>query len=228
MLFWAAGEAHETARGDEDELDRRLARSRLDTAAGAFAALGVGFAVMVASAAAFGGPGHAPVATADQAAEALRPLAGNGASLLFAAAIVGTGLLAVPVLAGSAAYALAGGLGWRTGLSLPLRSAPRFYAVMATAMVLGVAMQLVGVPPIRALFAASIVNGLVAPVVLVVVLVLAGSRAVLGERIEARWVRLVLGVGGASTVASRPREARRPSPSGSAKRSPTWRTCGRR
>lgn len=72
---------------------------------------------------------------------------------------------------------------------------------MATAMALGVAMQLVGVPPIRALFAASIVNGLVAPVVLVVVLVLAGSQAVLGKRIEARWVLLALCVGGASTVA---------------------------
>lgn len=184
VLFWSAGEARETAPNDSKALDDRLAQSRLDTTAGAFAALGVGFAVMVASAAAFDGPGHTAVATAEQAAEALKPLAGNGASILFAAAIVGTGLLSVPVLAGSAAYGPAGGLGWRAGLSLPLRSALRFYAVLATAMVLGLAMQVIGVPPIRALFVASIANGLVAPLVLLVVLVLAGSREVLGERTE--------------------------------------------
>ena len=120
------------------------------------------------------------MSTAQQAAQALRPLAGNLAGLLFAAGIVGTGLLAVPVLAGSTAYAIAESIGWPEGLSRRVKQARAFYAVLAASILVGVVMGFVGVSPIRALYLAAILNGLAAPPLLVLIVLLARSRAVLG------------------------------------------------
>jgi len=117
--------------------------------------VGVMFAIMVTAAVTLGDHGSVRVDTAQQAAQALRPLAGKLAGLLFAAGIVGTGLLAVPVLAGSTAYAIAETAGWHEGLARRVSQARAFYAVIAASILVGVVMDFVGVSPIRALYLAA-------------------------------------------------------------------------
>lgn len=137
--------------------------------------------VVLASAATLFRAGQTDVETAAEAAEALRPLAGDAASLLFALGIIGTGLLAIPVLAGSVAYAAAELFDWREGLSQTFGRAPQFYGVLALATLLGVALDFSGIPAIRALYLAAIVNGVIAPILLVFIVVVARDRRILGD-----------------------------------------------
>ena len=120
--------------------------------------------------------GMTDIQTAEQAAEALKPIAGNFAFFLFSLGIIGTGLLAVPVLAGSAAYALGEVRGWRTGLERPLSEAPAFYVVIALAIVLGVALDFTPLDPIKALFWSAVVNGVIAVPIMAAMMIVA-SRA---------------------------------------------------
>ena len=152
LFFWQAGEEVEEQAERHDLVDRdHLAAMRLDVVAGMGSGVGVMFAIMTTAAVTLGAHRAVQVSTAQQAAQALRPLAGPLAGLLFAAGIVGTGLLAVPVLAGSTAYAVAETLGWREGLARGASQARAFYAVIAVSILVGVAMNFVGVSPIRAL-----------------------------------------------------------------------------
>ena len=138
--------------------------------------------------------GAVQIETAEQAAEVLRPLAGDLAGLLFAAGIVGTGLLAVPVLAGSTAYAIAEAAGWHEGLGRRVGQARAFYAVIAASMPLGVAMDLIGVGAIRALYLSAILNDMAAPPLLVLIVLLARSVAVLGRHRSGLLSQLLVGV----------------------------------
>jgi Mn2+/Fe2+ NRAMP family transporter len=181
LFFWQAGEEVE----DEVEHDetgpvenRHVRAMRIDVVLGMAAAVLVMFCIMVASAATLGDRGISAISTADQAARALRPVAGAFASALFTVGIVGTGLLAVPVLAGSTAYALSEAMGWREGLSLKLRQAPGFYGVIAASVFVGLALGFVGVNPIRSLYYAAILNGIAAPPLILLMFVLARSDAV--------------------------------------------------
>ena len=135
--------------------------------------------IVLAAAATLHRAGITEVDTAAQAAEVLRPLAGAWASYLFAVGIIGTGLLAVPVLAGSAAYAAAELFGWREGLGRTFRQAPQFYAVIILATALGVGLVFSGVPEIRGLYWAAVLNGVIAPVLLVFVMVSAHDQRVM-------------------------------------------------
>jgi Mn2+/Fe2+ NRAMP family transporter len=128
-----------------------------------------------------------------QAAEALRPLAGGLAGLLFAAGIVGAGLLAVPVLAGSTAYAIAESVGWPEGLSRRARQARALYAVIAISILLGAAMNLIGISPIRALYLAAILNGVAAPPLLMLIALLGRSGDVLGRHRSGPLSQLLVG-----------------------------------
>jgi Mn2+/Fe2+ NRAMP family transporter len=127
--------------------------------------------------------------TARQAAEALRPLAGNGAYLLFAMGIVGTGMLAIPVLAGSSAYAVAESMHWGASLDRPLRLAPKFYAVLAVAVALGMALDYAGLNSVRMLFWSAVLNGLLAPPLILLVVLLTGDSTVMGDRPSSRSTR---------------------------------------
>jgi NRAMP (natural resistance-associated macrophage protein)-like metal ion transporter len=199
LFFWQAGEELEeqTERHDPVDCDH-LAAMRLDVAAGMGSGVGVIFAIMTTAAVTLGAHGTVQVSTAQQAAQALRPLAGNLAGLLFAAGIVGTGLLAVPVLAGSTAYAVAETLGWREGLARRVSQARAFYAVIAASILVGVATNFVGVGPIRALYLAAILNGVAAPPLLVLILLLARSKSALGQHRSGLLSQLL--VGGAAVV----------------------------
>ena len=124
--------------------------------------------------------GVTTITTAADAANALRPLAGDGAYALFAIGIIGTGLLAMPVLAGSASYAIAESLGWRDGLYRSLRSAYSFYGVIIIAMIAGLSFNFFGLDPIRTLIYAAVLNGLVAPLVLIPIVAMSANEKIMG------------------------------------------------
>jgi Mn2+/Fe2+ NRAMP family transporter len=194
LFFWQTAEEIEEQTDHHDPVDgRHLAAMRLDVTAGMGSGVGVMFAIMTTAAVTLGAHGAVRVDTAQQAAQALRPLAGGLAGLLFAAGIVCTGLLAVPVLAGSTAYAIAETAGWREGLGRRVWQARAFYAVIATSILVGMAMDFTGVSPIRALYLAAILNGVAAPPLLVLILLLARSKVVLGEHRSGLLSQLLVG-----------------------------------
>ena len=178
LFVWqAAEEVEERIAGRIQGVDAQQIRAmRVDVLSGMSAGVLVMFAIMVSSGATLGAHGSRDVQTAAEAAKALEPIAGRFASALFAAGIVGTGLLAIPTLAGSAAYALAETFGWREGLGRKLREAPGFYGVLAAAIVVGLALNFVGIDPIRALYVSAILNGLAAPPLILLMLILSRSR----------------------------------------------------
>lgn len=179
LFVWQAGEeveerkAHHIGRVDA----RQLRRMRVDVLSGMSAGVLVMFSIMVSAASTLGAHGINDVRTAAQAARALEPIAGRFASLLFAGGIVGTGLLAIPTLAGSAAYALAETFDWREGLGRKPRQAPGFYGVIGGAIVIGLAINFLGIDPIRALYVSAILNGLAAPPLILLMLILANAKA---------------------------------------------------
>jgi len=143
----------------------------------AFSSL-VSLAIVFATAATLHSHGVTDIATSAQAAEALRPIAGEFAFALFALGIIGTGLLAVPVLAGSAAYAVSEVFGWAESLDAKPNDARAFYATIAVATLLGAALNFVGLDPVRALYWAAVVNGvLAAPLMAVMMLIVRNPRA---------------------------------------------------
>jgi NRAMP (natural resistance-associated macrophage protein)-like metal ion transporter len=200
LFFWQASEEVEEdeAHGfvppgvPAAQMRRLLRASHLDVFTGMVMA-NVGFYfVVLTAAAALHASGQTDVTTAAQAAEALKPLAGDFASLLFALGLIGTGLLAIPVLVGSSAYATAELFGWREGLNTTFRQAPQFYGVIALATLVGIAMNFAGVGEIRALYVAAVINGVTAPLLLVVIMLVAGDREVLGDYVPGR---VLLGLG---------------------------------
>jgi len=194
LFFWQAAEEVEEQAEHPHPTDRgRLAAMRGDVAAGMGSGIAVMFAIMTTAAVTLGAHGAVQVDTAQQAAEALRPLAGELAGLLFAAGIVGTGLLAVPVLAGSTAYAIAESVGWPEGLGRRVMQARAFYLVIAISILVGVAMDFIGVSPIRALYLAAILNGVAAPPLLVLIALLARSKDVLGRHRSGVLSQLLVG-----------------------------------
>lgn len=196
LFFWQASEEVE-----EKELEKKhavdrehLSLMRADVLAGMASAVLVMFAIMVASAATLGRKGVTTVQTAQQAAEALRPIAGRLASLLFTLGIVGTGLLAVPVLAGSTAYALSEAFGWREGLGRKFSGARKFYLVIAVAMLVGLALNFVGIDSIRALYYAAILNGVAAPPLILLMLILSNDEPTCGRWTGRRWSNVLVGL----------------------------------
>ena len=197
LFFWQTSEEVEEKQLEKKKhaVDREhLALMRTDVLAGMASAVLVMFAIMVASAATLGSKGVTTVQTAQQAAEALRPIAGSLASLLFTLGIVGTGLLAVPVLAGSTAFALSEAFGWQEGLGQKFSGARKFYAVIAVAVLVGLAMNFAGVDPIRALYFAAILNGVAAPPLILLMLILSNHEPTCGKWTGRRWSNALVGL----------------------------------
>jgi Mn2+/Fe2+ NRAMP family transporter len=141
----------------------------------------IAFCVMLATALTLNQHGITDIQTTRQAAEALRPIAGEFAFTLFAMGIIGTGMLAVPVLAGSAAYAVADVFQWRSGLDHTLTEAKGFYGVLISATVVGMLVDFTSLDPIKALVWSAVVNGVVAVPIMVVMMRLGASRTLLGD-----------------------------------------------
>lgn len=188
LFFWQAGqEVEEQHRRhvkplyvSPREAGAELKRIRIDTLVGmGFSHLTALF-IVIATAATLNAHGITNVETSAQAAEALRPIAGNFAFALFAIGIIGTGMLAVPILAGSAAYAVSESFGWVEGLNRRPREAKAFYATIAVATIAGLALNYIGIDPIKALYWAAVVNGVLAAPLMVVMMLIATNRKAMG------------------------------------------------
>ncbi len=190
LFFWQAGEEVEKEKEDDAaeplkdaplQAPAEMQRIRLDTYVGmAFSNL-VALAIVITTAATLHAHGITNITTSSQAAQALKPIAGRFAFTIFALGIIGTGLLAVPVLAGSAAYAMGEAFQFPVGLGLKAKRAKAFYGTIAIAFVLGALLNFSPIDPIKALFWSAVVNGVVAVPVMVVMMLLSCRSSVMGE-----------------------------------------------
>src|SRR6266550_1640467 len=199
LFFWQASQEVEEERAQgriavedrEGATDEELRVARTDVLAGMFFSNLVMYFIILTTAATLHAHGKTNIETAREAAEALRPLAGNGAYLLFTLGLIGTGILAVPVLAGSAAYAVAEALAWKASLDLKPHLARKFYAVMSLAMVLGLCLNYVGLSAVKMLFWSAVLNGVLAPPLILLVVVLTSDRRTMGDQTNPpllRWM----------------------------------------
>ncbi len=199
LFFWQAAQEVEEERSEgkntlakrQGATDVELRRARTDVLTGMFFSNFVMYFIILTTAATLHAHGITQIATASQAAEALKPLAGKGAYWLFTLALIGTGILGVPVLAGSSAYAISEAMSWGASLDRKPKLAPKFYAVLAVAMVLGVALDYVGLDAVKMLFWSAVANGVLAPPLIVLVVLLTTDRSVMGDRVNPpllKWV----------------------------------------
>jgi NRAMP (natural resistance-associated macrophage protein)-like metal ion transporter len=158
-----------------------LKKMRVDVWSGMFLSNLVMFFIIAACGTVLFSHGIRNITTAAQAAQALRPFAGNATYWLFAIGILGMGLLAIPVLAGASAYAISESLGKRQGLNNKLKQGYAFYGVIIISMIVGLSLNFIGLNPIKALIYSAVLNGIVAPVILVLILLMAGNKKVMGE-----------------------------------------------
>jgi len=199
LFFWQASQEVEeeralgrrTVRERHGATDHELRDVRRDVVTGMVFSNVVMYFIMLSAAATLHRAGRVDIETSRQAAEALRPLAGNAAYLLFTLGLVGTGLLAIPILAGSASYAVAEVFGWRSGLDLPPRRARRFYAVLGGAIVAGALLDSLNVSAVRMMFLSAVLNGLLAAPLLVLVMLVGNNREIMGRRVNDRWLNVL-------------------------------------
>jgi NRAMP (natural resistance-associated macrophage protein)-like metal ion transporter len=198
LFFWQASEEveEEKADGQSTLAQRRGATAKelelrnIDVGVGAFFSNMVMFFIILATAVTLNRHGITHIETSREAAEALRPFAGRFATTLFTLGIVGVGFLAIPTLAGSTAYAFAETLGWRQGLSMKLYQARWFYALILVSTGVGVALDFIGINPVKALYWTAVINGLLAPFLLVAILVVAADKKLMQGQPSSRlgWV----------------------------------------
>lgn len=194
LFFWQTSqEVEEQIAGGKTTLASRQGASdaevkdmRVDVWSGMFLSNVVMFFIIAACAAILFPQGITQISSAAEAAEALRPFAGEATFFLFAIGIVGTGLLAIPVLAGSASYAMSESFGWGGGLGKTLKQAHGFYGVIIISMLLGLGMNFIGLNPMKALIYSAVLNGLVAPLVLVIIVQLSRDAKIMGNRKNSR------------------------------------------
>ena len=194
LFFWQSSqEAEEIATSDQQPLKKapkairkQYRRIRIDTFVGMALSNLIALAIMLATAATLHAKGITAIGSAAEAAEALAPIAGRFAFLLFALGIIGTGLLAVPVLAGSAAFAVGETHGWKTGLEFKPYQAGRFYGIIVTATFVGVALDWSNLNPIKALFWSAVLNGVSAVPIMAAMMFVASSSTIMGHLHERR------------------------------------------
>ena len=190
LFFWQTSQEVEEQilKGEKTEAQRRalthpedIRKMRTDVWSGMFLSNLVMFFIIAASAATLFQGGITNIRSAADAAQALRPLAGDFSYLLFTLGILGTGFLSVPILAGSASYAISESFGWKEGLYRKIKEATAFYGVIILAMALGIVFNFIGLDPIRALIYAAILNGIISPVILFFIVRLSARADVMGE-----------------------------------------------
>jgi NRAMP (natural resistance-associated macrophage protein)-like metal ion transporter len=197
LFFWQAAQEVEEMQANNisprreklRKLRRAIERLRIDTLVGMLFSNGVAFFVMLMGAVALHSAGQTDVRTAAQAAEALRPLAGDLAFSLFALGIIATGMLAVPVLASSAAYAVAEAFGWAEGLERHWREAKGFYAIVVVATLIGTGLSFSPIDPMKALYWSAVINGVVSVPIMAAMMRLATDPKVMGPMTVKRKTR---------------------------------------
>jgi Mn2+/Fe2+ NRAMP family transporter len=175
LFFWQASGEVEEKRGVQS-----IGRTNVDIATGMILSNLIAFFIIVATGAVLFSH-HAQIHTAADAARALQPFAGPYATVLFSIGVIGAGLLAIPVLASSAAFGVAGLFGWRRGLGRNPRNAPQFYVVIGCAFLVAMELAIAAVDPIKALFYSQVLDGLIAPVLIVLLVILTSSRKLMGD-----------------------------------------------
>ena len=197
LFFWQSSQEveHEKSMGRrmlvqrEGATKREIIDLKLDVGIGTFFSNLVMYFIILTAAVTLHKHGVTQIETSKQAAEALRPLAGSLAYFLYTAGLVGVGLLAIPTLAGSAAYAFAETFKWREGLDLPFKSAQPFYIVLIVSTLLGIAMDFLNINPVKALFWTAVINGVLAPFLLAGILLVASDRKLM-QRQPSSWLSL--------------------------------------
>ncbi len=201
LFFWQSSQEVEEEEADPDaaplvtrpdQADRELNRIGWETWVGMAISNLIAFFIILTTAVTLHAAGKTDIQTAQQAAEALRPIAGEAAYVLFSLGLIGTGLLAVPVLAGSVAYAVGEARGWHIGLERPLNEARPFYLVIAFAIALGIVIDILPIDPIEALVWSAVVNGVIVVPIMAAMMVVASRRKLMGEFVASRW-QVVLG-----------------------------------
>jgi NRAMP (natural resistance-associated macrophage protein)-like metal ion transporter len=200
LFFWQASEEVEedrkrgktTLAQRRGSTDEELNAAKDDVYTGMFFSNLVMFFIILTTAATLNAHGVRNIETAKQAAEALRPLAGQGAYWLFTLGLIGTGMLGVPVLAGSCAYAIAESASWKAGsLNSKARMAPAFYLVIAGAMLVGLALNFAGLNAVKMLFWSAVLNGMLAPPLVVLVVLLTSDKRVMRDRVNSRGAQVL-------------------------------------
>ena len=190
LFFWQTSQEVEEQieKGENTEEKRKIMatdmdirKMRIDVWSGMFFSNLVMFFIIATCAAALFSNGIINIGTAADAALALRPFAGDFAFLLFAFGIIGVGLLAIPILAGSASYAMSEAFNWKTGLYRKLKQATSFYGVIIIAMILGIALNFIGIDPIKALIYSAVLNGVISPIILFLIVRLGSNEEVMGR-----------------------------------------------
>src|SRR5260370_3598319 len=191
LFFWQASQEVEEERSQGRNLaqrrgatDEELRRLRVDVLTGMFIANFIMYFILLTTAATLHAHGIVRIETARQARGAAPPLSATAAYFLFTLGLIGTGMLAVPVLAGSCAYAIAEAAAWRGSLARKPHSAKRFYGVRAAAMTIGLAIDYAGLDAVKMLFGTAVVNGVLAPPLILLILLLTSDRRVMGERVN--------------------------------------------
>jgi NRAMP (natural resistance-associated macrophage protein)-like metal ion transporter len=218
LFFWQSSQEVEEqiAEGKTTLIQRRADTSdleiknmRTDVWSGMFLSNLVMFFIIAACAAILNSHGITTIGTAAEAAEALRPFAGDGAYILFTIGILGTGMLAIPVLAGSSSYAFSESFGWKSGLNFKLNKALAFYGIIIISMLLGLLMNFTGLDPIKALIYSAVANGIVAPVILVLIVLLSSNKKVMGNRKNSKlttmfgwFITIVMAIAGIAAIIS--------------------------
>jgi len=195
LFFWQTSE--EVEENKENGFDHknkrilkgRIAKMRTDVFSGMFLSNLVFFFIIITTAQALFQNGVTDIPSAEVAARALKPLAGHWAYLLFAAGIIGTGLLAVPILAGSGAYALSEIFKWKEGLNLKISRAKGFYAIIVVSVIFGLALNFLNINPMAALFWAAFLNGIIAFPLLIVIMVVGNDERIMGKETNPKWVK---------------------------------------
>ena len=210
LFFWQASQEAEDVRTiprrkilkrAPEQGEAALNRIELDTLAGMGISNLIALAIMITTAATLNVKGVTDIETSAQAAEALRPIAGSLAETIFALGIVGTGLLAVPVLAGSAAYAIGEARKWPVGLARQPMEARAFYATVALATLVGMILNFTPVNPIKALYWSAVINGVVAVPVMIVMMLMSAEPKVMGPFVVTGWLK-AFGWGAAAIMAA--------------------------
>ncbi len=194
LFFWQASQeveeefkmGRETLAERKGATDREIKIAEIDVNLGMFLSNAVMYFIILATAATLFKAGKTNIQTATEAAEALKPLSSGLASILFALGLIGSGFLAVPVLTGSSAYAIGEAFGWKCGLDEKLRGAPRFYAIIIVSTFVGMLINFLKIEPVTALFWTAVINGVLAPPLLVMVMLVSNNRKVMGDRVNGK------------------------------------------
>jgi NRAMP (natural resistance-associated macrophage protein)-like metal ion transporter len=198
LFFWQASEEVEEQHATPgakplieapNQARSNFRRIKIDTAIGMGFSNLIAFFIMLTTAVTLHAQGVTDIQTSAQAASALRPVAGEFAFALFSLGIIGTGLLAIPVLAGSAAYAMAGTFRWRNSLELPPSQAKGFYSIIAVSTLIGIGIGFLPIDPIKALFWSAVINGVISIPIMVVMMLMAGDRKVMGRFVISSWLK---------------------------------------